>query len=74
VKQRFRIRSVSFVGEREYPQGVGMTYDDLDLVVDLEDGEEIIQVERGWQVGRGFDSQVPVVTVWIKTLFEEAAT
>ena len=67
MSQKFRIRSVTFVGEREYPQGVGMTYDDLDLVVDLEDGEEIIQVERGWRRGRGFDSEVPVVTVWIRT-------
>lgn len=67
MKKRFRIREVVFVSDKEYPQGIGMTWDDLDVLVDVEDGEKIIQVEKGWGSGSGPDAEVPWIRVWIKT-------
>lgn len=65
--RQFRIREVVFQGDKEYPQGYGMTYDDLDVVVDLADGEEIFYIRKGWVRGLGIDAEIPSIDVWIKT-------
>lgn len=67
MKQRFRLREVEFLGEKEYTQGYGLTYDDLDVVVEMDDGEEIVEIQRGWKRGVGTDAEIPRITVWIRT-------
>lgn len=67
ITRRFRLRSIDFIGEREYPQGLGMTWNDIDVVVDLAEGEKVYGTERDWFPGRGADAEVPYVRVWVMT-------
>jgi hypothetical protein len=63
---RWKIRSRDFVGQTEYTQGVGMTYDDV--VVECDDGEEVFAVDRTWISGKGFESRIPVLRVWSRRM------
>lgn len=61
---RWSIRSQDFVGEGSYPQGYGMTYEDI--VVECGEDEEVFAIDRTWTHGVGFQSQTPVLRAWIR--------
>lgn len=63
--RRISLRSVEVIGEKSYTQGYGMTWDDLDIRVDLDEGERIERVETFTRAGGGFDGMLPAVRVWI---------
>ena len=44
-----------------------MTWNDIDVVVDLAEGEKVYGTERDWFPGRGADAEVPYVRVWVMT-------
>lgn len=59
----YRLRMVEFVGEEEFPQGAGMTWDSV--VIDIADGEQITHVMATYRRGSGFDSLRPATLVWL---------
>lgn len=75
---KLRVRQVTFMGTKAYPQGVGMTWDDIDPVVDLAPGESIAQVEYGVAfcpvggVPDMMDGEVPYYRIWIQTPIAES--
>ena len=62
--KRYRVSMVEFIGTKEFPQGLGMTWDSV--VVEVGDDEEIFAMQADWR-GSGFDCQTPVVRAWIRT-------
>jgi len=61
--QSWRVRSVDFVGEGDFPQGHGMTYEDI--VVECGDDEEVFAIDRLW-ISKSFNGETPVLRAWIR--------
>jgi len=61
---KYRVRMVEFVGDDQFVQGYGMTWDSV--VIDIADDERIVDTYAGTtSKGCGFDMLRPVVRVWL---------
>ena len=60
---RWKVRSQEFSNGKKYPQGAGMTYDDI--VVECADDEEIFAIDREY-TSSGFNYLSPVLRAWIR--------
>ncbi len=68
---KYRVRMVEFEGDQEYPQGSGLTWDDLDVVLDIADDERIVYCKAYMRSGRlpttktAFNGLAPVIAIWL---------
>lgn len=69
---RYRVRFLEFVGEKDFTQGYGMTWDDV--ILEIPDGEEIIECKKTWKPGDGFCAERACVQVWLKSPTDESPT
>ncbi len=61
---KYRVRMVEFVGEEEFPQGAGMTWDEIE--VEVAEGDVLVQTQALYtSEGCRFDYLRPVVRLWL---------